>query len=101
MQRHFQFISSLVARGGPTPEEYDAVHHWLERVADDIQADPEQRAEFDAGLAQFGHVFEASTMQGFARSKPHGYAGDFEVIDRIYRRHLTVDPQLANWDRFF
>lgn len=41
------------------------------------------------------------TLQGFAVNKPHGYAGDFEIIDRIYRCHVSDDPALANWDHFF
>jgi len=27
-------------------------------------------------------------------------AGDFEIVDRIYRCHTTADPKLANWDHY-
>lgn len=40
-------------------------------------------------------------MQGFALQKPHGYAGDFEIIDRIYQEWLSPEANLSNWDRFF
>jgi len=39
-------------------------------------------------------------MQGFALAKPHGYAGDFELIDRFYQRNVSPDPQLAAWDHY-
>ncbi len=101
MERYASFIKSLVAQGGPTPEDYPALDGWLSQVADDIELGTVRRAELDALLTQFGEVFQASTMQGFARCKPHGYAGDFEIIDRIYRCHTAADPQLANWDHYF
>jgi extracellular factor (EF) 3-hydroxypalmitic acid methyl ester biosynthesis protein len=40
-------------------------------------------------------------MQGFAQQKPHGYAGDFEIIQRIYARYVSKRPSLENWDLFF
>ena len=40
-------------------------------------------------------------MQGFALAKPHGYAGDFEIIDRIYQGRITNDPNLAGWDHYY
>jgi hypothetical protein len=40
-------------------------------------------------------------MQGFAYHKPHGYAGDFEIIDRIYQRYACSDEMLTRWDNFW
>ena len=40
-------------------------------------------------------------MQGFARLKPHGYAGDFEMIERIYHSNATKVDRLKSWDTFF
>lgn len=45
--------------------------------------------------------FTPETMQGFAYLKPNGYAGCFEIIDRIYQRYCTNNPLLYNWDRYF
>lgn len=33
--------------------------------------------------------------------KPHGYAGDFEIIDRICTKWVSPDPMLQKWDSFF
>lgn len=52
--------------------------------------------------ASFGDALNTpETMQGFAYLKPHGYAGDFEIIDRIYCERVSADPRLARWDRYF
>jgi cyclopropane fatty-acyl-phospholipid synthase-like methyltransferase len=40
-------------------------------------------------------------MQGFAYAKPHGYAGDFEMIERIYNRSISTLDFVHKWDMFF
>ncbi|MCB1065264.1 MAG: class I SAM-dependent methyltransferase [Verrucomicrobiae bacterium] len=49
----------------------------------------------------FGKALSTDTMQGFALAKPHGYAGDFEIIDRIYQGRMSGDPELVAWDRYY
>lgn len=49
----------------------------------------------------FGEAFSTRTLQGFSFRKPHGYAGDFEIIDRIYGGYICPDPHLAAWDRYY
>ena len=100
-ERHANFIRSLVECGGPAPKDYDAFSGWLQLVASEIEAGTLTHEQFDGLLSQYEKVFDIRTMQGFARHKPHGYAGDFEIIDRIYRAHTAPDPSLANWDRYF
>jgi extracellular factor (EF) 3-hydroxypalmitic acid methyl ester biosynthesis protein len=101
MERHVNFIQALVARGGPTPKDYEAFDRWLHDIANEIEVGTVAQEQFDALLSQCGDAFDIATMQGFVRRKPHGYAGDFEIIDRIYRIHTNPDPKLANWDHYF
>lgn len=101
MEHHANFIRALVECGGPTPKDYDAFNAWLQLVASEIEAGTLTQRQFDGLLSQHENVFDIRTMQGFARRKPHGYAGDFEIIDRIYCAHTAADPSLANWDRYF
>jgi SAM-dependent methyltransferase len=95
------YIRRLVAQGGPRVEDDDELNAWMARahtfaVAGQLQE--EDKAEL---LEAFGKAMSPLTMQGFALKKPHGYAGDFEIIDRIYQHHVSADPVLANWDRLF
>jgi extracellular factor (EF) 3-hydroxypalmitic acid methyl ester biosynthesis protein len=90
------FIGELVARGGPTEAEYPLLDSLMLRLTGLSEA------ELDEIRKAFGPALSTSeSMQGFAYLKPHGYAGDFEIIDRIYCERISTDPQLAAWDRYF
>lgn len=41
------------------------------------------------------------SLQGFAYRKPHGYAGDFEIIDKMYREETHNDPEIKIWDEYY
>lgn len=95
------YIRRLVAQGGPCEGDDNKLNAWMARAhafAAAGQLKEKDRAEL---LEAFGTAMTPLTMQGFALSKPHGYAGDFEIIDRIYQHHVSADPVLANWDRLF
>lgn len=89
------YIGHLVARGGPTEADYAVIDELMQRL--DEMSPP----ELGALRAAFGDALSASTMQGFAFLKPHGYAGDFEIIDRIYCGYESPVPRIAAWDRYF
>lgn len=97
----FAYIRHLVAQGGPRETDDDEFRAWMARAhayAVAGQLTGQNRAEV---LDAFGVTMTPLTMQGLALNKPRGYAGDFEIIDRIYLNHVSPDPVLANWDHFF
>lgn len=48
-----------------------------------------------------GDALTMETMQGNAFHKPHGYAGDYEIIDKIYMEWHSPESSLRVWDKFF
>ena len=89
----FEFLRALVASGGPEVSDYQqlsTVLAWFHEVG-------------------FGEIVRrvlaptltVETMQGFSYLRPHGYSGDYEVIDRIYSFWHASDPQLIRWDQYF
>lgn len=50
---------------------------------------------------QFPSIGSDSTMQGLAFVKKHGYAGDFEIIDKIYTEWKSSHPEMSTWDHYF
>ncbi len=50
---------------------------------------------------QLGEDFIKNTIQGHGYSKPHGYAGDYEIIDFIYTKKISKIPKYKPWDEYF
>jgi extracellular factor (EF) 3-hydroxypalmitic acid methyl ester biosynthesis protein len=48
-----------------------------------------------------GHLLERGWLQNRARTKPRGYAGDYEMLARIYENRLCDDPLGRLFDRYF
>jgi SAM-dependent methyltransferase len=92
-----EIVRQIVDRGGPDATEYSTLNELL-GVAYRTGSAESVAVEIRNSLAD---VTSADTMQGFALRKPHGYAGDFEMIDRIYGRHVCSDDRYAKWDLFF
>lgn len=96
-----QYLCHLVAQGGPQPSEYPYLNMMIEVLAGWLRTGaltPEQWCTIRDTL---GEAISTQTIQGMALQKPHGYAGDYEIIERIYQYYVSDNPQLANWDKFF
>jgi len=97
-----RFFSGLIERGGPNESEYLAFTGWLDTLADGLRTGLISALDAQILLFQGGRATSSTlTLQGFARVKPHGYPGDYELIDRIYQVWNSPDPALRNWDRYF
>jgi extracellular factor (EF) 3-hydroxypalmitic acid methyl ester biosynthesis protein len=48
-----------------------------------------------------GHLLGRGWLQNQARTKPRGYAGDYEMLARIYEYRLCDDPLGRLFDRYF
>ncbi len=94
-------IRTLVESNGPKVDEYEdftaAIHQLHESVSDGEIS----RGEIIDTLNKFPDQFSEKTLQGCALRKPHGYAGDYEMMEKIYSGHVSCDPSLENWDRYF
>jgi len=104
-----EYLAWLAARGGPDPSEYgmlkklfDAVHAKEFRVVDGASVALSEASSLDPALDEARQVFRSTaSMQGFSYVKPHGYAGDFEIIERICTSVVSSISHITRWDRFF
>ncbi len=101
MSHHKKFLTALVAKGGPCPEEYYDLDAWIIEVSEQVKTGVLKKEELCEIVQLFGEAFSAETMQGFAFRKPHGYAGDFEIIDRIYQSYVSSQIHLSRWDIYW
>ena len=101
MKDYTSFIESLVRKGGPDPEDYEELDQWIRRVANGLESGDIPEENLAVLKEAFGEALSTNTMQGLSLIKPRGYAGDFEIIDRVYQRSLVPNARLINWDQYF
>lgn len=96
------YIRELVGKGGPVPDDYDELNAFFVRLGDQKRVEIANGKEINRELWQLlGDAVSLQTLQGKVAIKPHGYAGDYEIIDKIYTKWVSPEPLLANWDHFF
>ncbi len=87
-------LKSVVAHGGPEPHEYPrASEAFIHLYAEGVE--PQQVA------AVYAQTLRLECLHGHAYLKPHGYAGDFLLIDRIYTHWVSPYHDLARHDEYF
>jgi len=109
IEENIAYLGRIVSEGGPLPHQYEPVADAFSRLHAACYREVDGLSELDHPirvlelfLDAHGDIFRSvATMQGFAFVKPRGYAGDFEMIERIYDRVVSPDERLARWDRFF
>lgn len=95
------FLKNLSRKGGPTPQEYLDLNLSMNTLAQLHHSGTISTIELDRIRKELGEAMSPKTIQGFAYCKPHGYAGDYEIIEKIYGHHVSSEVHLANWDNFF
>jgi hypothetical protein len=81
-----------VLSGGPTPSDYPLFTSLLDNI---YESQRESRVSAFTALRQIlAPTHDPDCMQGFVYLKPHGYPGDFELLDRIYQNWLSPQPHL-------
>lgn len=102
MRQEIEYLESLAENGGPAENQYED----LGRLYQSINL---KRKKGIISASEVMSIWQAlpdvycttDTMQGYALMKPHGYSGDYVIIERIYQGWLSPKEQLVKWDRFF
>jgi len=92
------YIKLLYDCGGPNEKEYKALNDAIMYFRSTTS--PEKWKDACLKVTSiFGESLINSTL-GHAYLKPYGYAGDFEIIDKVYLEMISEDPMLTKWDLF-
>lgn len=94
-----RYIKSLHEDGGPSPEEFPHINAVLNYYIKHLPKDEIFKIH-KRMYKHFGDNFLQSAT-GHATLKPHGYPGDFEVMDMLYTKKHTTHKELLQWDKFF
>ncbi len=95
-----EFISYLSAKGGPDPSDYEMLNTLLHNFSGDKCQSIVSANQLHELRETFGEALSPDTIQGWAYHKPLGYAGDFQLIEKIYTYKTSINPNLAKWDQF-
>ena len=75
LEEEYRFVERLVARSGPTPEDYTAVNNWFQRVNESAASEEFTKADVLHLSDAFGDAMPPGTLLGL------GY-----IIDRTATR---------------
>ncbi len=101
MEHHLAFVRELVKKGGPDSSEYREFSDWVKTVHMELETGVLNEADLKNLRSELGEALSILTLQGFVYNKPHGYPGDYEIIEKIYLEHTSNDPELRKWDLYF
>ena len=101
MEHHLSFLRRIVEKGGPDSSEYHEFTEWLETINAELNDGRLSKEDLNLLRSEMGEALSILTLQGFVFNKPHGYPGDYEIIEKIYQNHTSNDPDLRKWDLFF
>jgi len=102
LQESLDFIGYLIEKGGPEEHEYSKLTKGFNNILESIKRGTFRYNDLPKYWQFFRKVFlTLNTMQGFVVLKPHGYPGDFEIIDRIYQKWRSPQEDLFRWDSYF
>ncbi len=100
--KEIEYINYLMQKNGPDPIDYSNIMRWYNKIDTLKKKDRLTIDNIDILRAAFKTAYSsAETMQGFVYTQPHGYRGDFEIIDKIYQRHISSNPKYQKWDIWF
>ncbi len=102
ISKHSDFIKEVINKNGPAPVDYPMLDEFYQNLWLKLKTSELAAEDIVEWRDSFGEVFNsAKTLFGFVNTQPHGYPGDFEIIDKIYKGHISKDADFVKWDNYF
>lgn len=96
-----EYLLAVDALGGPNQDQHAHTDIAFSAIMFAWRAGSLARTDLERMWADMPNAFGADTLLGHGLRKPYGYAGDFEMIDRIYLGTVTENPHARRWDEYF
>jgi len=92
-------LKVIIANGGPLEKDYSDLEMSLATLALADPQDPELALKMAPVIGSCEFLFDKVSLMGHIRTKPYGYAGDFEIIERIYQNEILREDYRL-WDAY-
>jgi len=100
LKEQIDWIKSRIIAEGLQVQEYEQMDEFIIAAGGQVMTGEIDEITLKEIHQELKEVFlTPETMMGFIVLKPHGYAGDFEILERIYNEYNS--PELACWDKYF
>jgi len=91
-------VEEIMEKGGPEPSDYD----YLLEVTSLLINENISLSDSNKLFEIIKPILNEDCIVGFCYLKPHGYTGDFEIIDKMYQKWKSPNSnKYHNWDTFF
>lgn len=87
-------LKSILNHNGPNKHQYKI----LDDLIDSFHGNEKSFEEITNGLRKSDFLKDSTSIIGHVLNKPYGYAGDFEIIDRLYTNDVSND--YYSWDKY-
>lgn len=101
LKQPITFLHKIINQGGPEVNEYKELAQVAHQLYEEYKAGNFSPIDLQILQQGFGEDCLRETLHGHSISKPYGYAGDFMIIDKIYREYVTPDARFAKWDQLW
>ncbi len=99
LKKEIEYIHFLMEKNGPSVADYATLDNWYNSVWKNYGQDEVALKSIRKALSPVYNNSES--LFGLVYSAPHGYKGDYEIIDRIYQQDISKDVNLKKWDEYF
>ena len=81
--QQISWIEEFVARPHASAQDWQRYDALSKELGKELRSQTVTETEREALKSAFGPAMTTETLQGFVLNKPHGYAGDYEIIEQI------------------
>ena len=93
------YIHEIIENNGPEECEYQLMENSLSALSEMIKNGILSPLELADMTLACNFLNTTDSIMGHIKQKPYGYAGDFEIIEKIYQT-IIKKPEFRKWDEY-
>jgi extracellular factor (EF) 3-hydroxypalmitic acid methyl ester biosynthesis protein len=98
---YIDYLKQLVDKNGPEESEWDGTIDWMNEIGSAIEKKQYPPNDINLFYLHIAKFFPPHTIHGLIYHKPHKYAGDYELLNRIQTRNISSENRFKKWDEYF